>query len=342
MNKLKLIQCGVGGKGRDWIRTATTNSPDFELVALVDISDENLAQACLTTGLGEHQCFGSLETAIENVQADAVLSVTPPAVHVQHARLAFAHGLHYLCEKPFADTVSHALEMIELAGAAGKQLAVSQNYRFRAPVQHLKALLQEEAVGELGHGHLDFYIAGDFTGTFREHMEYPLLLDMAIHHFDLIRCVTGRDIEKVLAWSFRPAWSWYTHEPGLKMLIELEGGIPISYSGDWSALGKTTSWNGDWRLQCAQGALLFEDNKITVARSQRWGKEQCLEEIQVPPIELTELVATLHLFAESIRSSQSSEISGVNNLSSFAAVYAGIKSAEEGRAVSLQEIIQSS
>lgn len=342
MDKLKLIQCGVGGKGRDWINKATTGSPDFELVALVDINAENLAYARSVTGLGEQQCFDSLEKALETVQADAVLSVTPPVVHVQHARLAFAHGLHYLCEKPFADTVAHAREMIALARAAGKQLAISQNYRFRAPVQHLKRLLQEEVVGELGHGHLDFYIAGDFTGTFREHMEYPLLLDMAIHHFDLIRCVTGRDIEKVLAWSFRPPWSWYTHEPALKMMMELEGGIPFSYSGDWSARGKTTSWNGDWRLQCAQGALLFENNNVTVARSLRWGEEQSLEESVTVPIERTELVATLHLFAQSIRTGRPSEISGENNLHSFAAVYAGIKSAEEGRTVSLQEIIESS
>lgn len=342
MEKLKLIQCGVGGKGRDWIGTATTQSPEFELVALVDISRESLAQARQETGLGEECCFDSLETAMEKVQADAVLGVTPPGVHVQHARVAFAGGLHYLCEKPFADTVPHALEMIALARAAGKQLAISQNYRFRAPVQHLKTLLQEDAVGEFGHGHLDFYIPGDFTGTFREHMEYPLLLDMAIHHFDLIRCVTGRDIEKVLAWSFRPAWSWYTHEPGLKMLIELEGGIPFSYSGDWSARGKTTSWNGDWRLQCAGGALLFEKDKISIARSERWGKEQTVEEVEVPEIERRELVATLQLFAAAIRSGELNEISGENNLQSFAAVYAGIKSAQEGRAVSLQEIIESS
>lgn len=339
MEKLKLIQCGVGGMGGAWIKSATTSSPDFDLVALVDINEESLATAREATGLTEQQSFPSLEAAIAGVQADAVLSVTPPVVHAQHARIAFESSLHYLCEKPFADTVPHALEMIELAKSSGKQLAISQNYRFNPEIQIFKKLLAENTVGEFGHGQLDFYIPGDFTGTFREHMEYPLLLDMAIHHFDLIRCVTGRNIEKIIAWSFRPAWSWYTHEPGLKMMLELEGGIPFSYSGDWSARGKNTSWSGDWRLQCSEGALHYTKDKVSVSRSERWGKEETVEEVEAAPIEFEGLAATLHLFAEAIRTGELSEISGENNLGSFAAVEAGIKSAQEGRAVTLQEII---
>jgi predicted dehydrogenase len=333
MSKLKLIQCGVGGFGKGWIENYSTQSADFDLVAIVDFNAESLAAARTVANLPEENCFASLEAALQSVEADAVLSVTPPAVHVQHARLAFAKGLHFMCEKPLADTIEHAREMISLAGVSGKQLAVSQNYRFRPFIQKLKSLLQEEAVGEFGHGHMDFYIPADFTGSFREDMEYPLLLDMAIHHFDLIRCVTGRDITRVLAWSFRPSWSWYAHEPGLKMLLELEGGLPFSYSGDWSARGRSTSWNGDWRLQCSEGALLFENDEIFVARSERWSREQTIEPIAAPGMELENQAATLHLFAEAIRSGKSNEISGANNFASFAAVQAGIESAQQGKAV---------
>src|SRR5688572_6530955 len=99
MSKLKLIQCGVGGMGGAWLNSSTTQSPDFDLVALVDINEEPLVKAREITGLGEEKCFASLEEAIANVEADAVLSVTPPVVHVQHARIAFANGLHYQCEK---------------------------------------------------------------------------------------------------------------------------------------------------------------------------------------------------------------------------------------------------
>jgi len=45
------------------------------------------------------------------------------------------------------------------------------------------------------------------------------------------------------------------------------------------------------------------------------------------------------LFAQAIRSGELNEISGVNNLASFAAVQAGIISAEEGRTVDVRELI---
>ena len=90
-------------------------------------------------------------------------------------------------------------------------------------------------------------------------MEYVLLADMAIHHLDLVRAVTGRNIVKVFAHTFRPSWSWYQHHSGLKMILELDGGegpdglpgpnLPFSYSGDWSGRGRNTSWSGDWRMR---------------------------------------------------------------------------------------------
>lgn len=341
MQKLKLIQCGVGGFGKAWIEDHSTKAEDFDLVAIVDIAPENLNVAGELAGIPPEKRFASLEAAVESVQADAVLSVTPPAVHVQQAHIAFANGLHLMTEKPLADTIENAREMIALAKRSGKQLAVSQNYRFTAPVQKLKSLLQEKVVGELGHGHMDFYIPADFTGSFRETMEYPLLLDMAIHHFDLIRCVTGRDIVKVTAQSFKPAWSWYQHEPGLKVLLELEDGLPFSYSGDWSARGRGTSWSGDWRLQCENGSLHFERNELSLARSEKWGKEEKIEAVEAPPLERKAQGATLHLFAQAIRSNTLNEISGENNLASFAAVQAGIISAGEGRTVDVRELIGS-
>ena len=340
MQKLKLIQCGVGGFGGSWIENHSTKSEDFDLVAIVDISPENLKSAGEIAGIGEESRFSSLEAAIEKVQADAVLSVTPPAVHVQHARIAFANNLHLMTEKPLADSIENAREMIALASQSGKQLAVSQNYRFNPTIQKMKSVVEGKELGAFGHGHMDFYIPADFTGSFRETMEYPLLLDMAIHHFDMIRCVTGRDIVKITSQSFQPGWSWYQNDAGLKALIELEGGLPFSYSGDWSARGRSTSWSGDWRLQFEDGSLHFERNEISMARSEKWSGEENEETIEAPPIEREAQAATLHLFAEAIRSGELNEISGANNLASFAAVQAGIISAQENRTVDVRELIE--
>src|SRR5688572_8913038 len=132
MSKLRLIQCGIGGMGRTWWNHATRSSPDFDLVAIADVADAPLHEAGDALGIPPGQRFKRLEDALDHVEADAVLTVTPPAVHVRHAELAFAHGLHVLTEKPIADTLENASRMVGLARDAGKQLAVAQNYRFTA------------------------------------------------------------------------------------------------------------------------------------------------------------------------------------------------------------------
>jgi len=339
MSKLRLIQSGMGGMGAHWWKNVTSKSPDFDLVAIVDLADKPLNEAGDAVGVPPDRRFKSLEDAIKKVPADAVLTVTPPAVHVQHARLAFENGLHLLTEKPLGDTLENAKLMVKLAREANKQLLVAQNYRFSPPMQRLKTLLAEKPVGEFGHGHLDFYIGADFTGTFREAMEFPLLIDMAIHHMDLIRSITGKNIRKVTAISFKPSWSWYKHDPGLKMLLELDGGTPFSYSGDWSALGKQTPWNGNWRLQCAAGSIHAEDDRLSLGKCDRWGGNASIWPLATPGLPLEGQNWLIRDFAQAIRTNTPGETSGQDNLWSFGAVMAGVKSIKEGRTVDVAELL---
>lgn len=337
--KLRLIQAGVGGMGRAWWNGATNVSPDFELVAIVDVADAALSEAGDALSIPREQRFKSFEAALDAVEADAILTVTPPVVHAEHAALAFSRGLHVLTEKPIADTLENAKRMVAQARQANRQLVVAQNYRFTPHNQTLRRVIAEKAAGELGHGHLDFYIPADFTGTFREAMEFPLLVDMAIHHVDLIRMVTGRNVHKVTAMSFKPAWSWYVHEPGLKMLLELDGGMPFSYSGDWSAKGQTTGWSGAWRLQCADGSVHLEGDRVRVARSERWGKNATSDAIENDPLPVANQARLLADFANAIRTGRPAETSGEDNLWSFATVIAGVISAREKRTVDVRELL---
>ena len=337
--KLRLIQCGLGGMGKAWRDNATSVSPDFDVVAVVDPNEAALAAGGEQLRVPPERRFADLRAAIAAVPADAVLTVTPPVVHVEHAELAFARGLHLLTEKPIAHDLANAKRMVRLAAAAGRQLVVAQNYRYSAAMAALRRVVADAPVGAVGHGHLDFYIAADFSGTFREAMEFPLLVDMAIHHLDLIRAVTAKNIARVTAMSFRPQWSWYRHEPGLKMLLELEDGTPFSYSGDWSALGRQTAWNGAWRLQCAAGSVHVDKDQIVVGRCDRWGKNFHEAPLPVPPAALNGQAALLAAFARAIRTGEPAPTSGADNLWSFGAVMAGVASARGGRTVDVATLL---
>lgn len=338
--RLRLIQCGVGGFGDSWLKRFVGTSADFALAAIVDVNPDALRHAGDAVGVAGDRRFASLEAAVAAVEADAVLTAAPPAAHLHHARVAFGAGLHLLSEKPIAEDIQSATEMVRLAERAGRQLVISQNYRFHPRPMRLRQLVVERALGDVGHGHIDFYIPADFTGSFRETMRHVLLVDMAIHHIDLLRHVVGRDVMEVSAVTFRPAWSWYAHNPGLKMLLRLEGDVWFTYSGDWSARGRNTGWSGDWRIQCAGGSLHWQFDEVSIARSSRgFVQDTAVESVDCPPIPLEDRAATLASFAEAIRTGKPAMTSGRDNLRSFGTVMAAVRSAEERRPVTLAEVL---
>lgn len=325
--------------GGTWVG-ALKGRADVQVVAIVDIADKPLAEAGEALGVPPQHRFKDLASAIAAVQADAVLTVTPPAVHIQHAKLAFDNGLHLLTEKPIGADLAEAKQMVAMAEKAGRILMVAQNYRYSGTMQTLARLVREQPVGPLGHGHIDFYIPGDFRGSFRQTMEFPLLVDMAIHHIDLIRAVTGKNITKVTAHTFHPEWSWYQHHPGLKMLLELEGGMPFSYSGDWSGRGRNTTWNGAWRLQCEKGSIeLLHDGKLLQATNTFWDNDKTHTPLEADSIPEQAQAALLTRFVKAIETNTPPETSGADNLWSFAAVTAGVISSREGRTVNVAELL---
>ena len=124
------------------------------------------------------------------------------------------------------------------------------------------------------------------------------------------------------------------------MLIELDDGTPFSYSGDWSALGRQTSWNGNWRLQCAGGSIHLDKDKVSIARCEKWCKNETEDPIEVPPAEQNGQARLLSDFAKSIQTGQPAPTSGADNLWSFGAVMAAVISATRGRTVNVADLLR--
>jgi predicted dehydrogenase len=65
-----------------------------------------------------------------------------------------------------------------------------------------------------------------------------------------------------------------------------------------------------------------------------------VEDVNIRPAPLTEQAYVLHSFAESIRTRKAAETSGDDNLQSFAAVMAGVRSATQRRTVDVAELLE--
>ncbi len=340
---LRLIQAGVGGHGKYWIESAVASSPDFDVVAIADPSPEARAHAAGVLKLGEDRCFDRVEEAVAAFEADALLSVTPPSVHAAHSKVAADAGLHFLVEKPLAEDLDVAREMVERHEAAGLQLMVGQNRRWDPEPLTLRKAFADEHIGEFGHGHIDFNIPVDFRGSFRQTMKHVLLVDMTVHHVDLLRFILGRDVVRVYAEDFNTSWAEKdgTYEDGaaIKMILTLDDGTRMSYAGDWSARGRPTSWQGAWKLQGSKGRLIFDDDTGVVIQTSTFsGKD--LEETPIPMHEpINSKKGLLAAFAESIRTGKPGLTNGRDNLKTLAAVIAAVESCETGLPVEVDRTV---
>ncbi|MEM1010780.1 MAG: Gfo/Idh/MocA family oxidoreductase [Planctomycetota bacterium] len=337
--KLRLIQCGVGGHGGGWFVNSVLPSNDFELAAIVDPNAEAIAKASETAGR-ELRAFVDLSEAIDAVEADAVLSVTPPKVHPAHAKLAAEAKLHLLVEKPLAEDVEVARKMVDDAAKAGTMLMVGQNRRWDSEPRGIKAALDSGRVGHVDHVHIDFFRAADFRGSFRHSMPHVLLVDMAVHHIDLLRYFMGREVVRVFADEFNPKRSVdnaiYQHGAAIRMVMTLDDGSRVSYAGDWSAVGRPSSWHGDWTFQGDKGRLTFSDDRgLEVATSDGWAREVEVESLPIPELPQSQ-GQLLAAFAESVRTGEPGLTSGDDNLRTVAAVLAAVESCETGKPVDVR------
>ena len=149
------------------------------------------------TGVPADRCHTDLEAALAAAGADVAVAVVPPAAHREVATRCLEAGLPVLVEKPLAGTREDCLALVETAQRLGRELAVSQNYRYRRVIETARQVIASGRLGAIGQAQVDFRIHHDFRGTFRESMDDPLIVDMAVHHFDLIRFVTGLEASRV-------------------------------------------------------------------------------------------------------------------------------------------------
>ena len=339
---LRLLQVGMGGWGRDWAWRVIPGVRTVKLVACVDLRPEALALARSQVGIPADRCFTSLEAAIEATKPDAVLVTTLLPGHVPVVRAALESGKHVLVEKPFARRVADARRLVELAARRKLVLMVSQNYRFFPAVREVARLVRERALGDLGQIWIDFrrYSPVGPDGPSAHHAdEQPLLIDMSIHHFDLLRLILGKEATSASCYSWNPHWSAFSGPPTAVASIVFEGGLVVSYRGSWISAGPTTPWAGEWRMEFEGGEILWtsrgeDSGPAEVVIVQRRG--QAPTTVATPAMKRVDRWATLAEFADAIRNHREPQSSGRDNLGTLALVSAVVESAGRRRPVSVR------
>ncbi len=138
------------------------------------------------------------EDLFSDADIDAILIFSPSDLHAEQIIAAAQAGKHIFCEKPIAldpDNIQQALQAVEEAGV---KLQVGFNRRFDPDFRRVK---QAVTIGEIGQIHLIKITARDPAPPPIDYVQSSggMFLDMTIHDFDMVRYLSGSEVEEVYA-----------------------------------------------------------------------------------------------------------------------------------------------
>jgi predicted dehydrogenase len=341
---IHLIQVGMGGWGQNWRQNILKPSAEVKVVASVDSDADMLALACQRLDLPQDRCFASLQAALDAVDADAVLITASLPAHVPVALAALAARKHVLLEKPFAPSLAEAQQVVAAAEERGCVLMLSQNYRFFPAPRVVAGLVREGSLGAVGAVSIDFRRNANSApreGHRHYTIAHPLLMDMAIHHFDLLRMVLNQEPREVNCHAYNPPWSNFRDPAAAAATITFDGGPIVSYRGSWVSPGPATPWAGEWRIECERGEIAWtsregRDTSADRVAVRRLGK--AARRVKLPELPAVDRAGALAAFVQAIETGVQPESSGRENLGSVAFMHAMIESATAGLAVPVPQV----
>jgi len=333
VGRVRVVVVGAGPMGRAWLR-AIEAEVEVELVGIADLAVDVAGEAATELGRPELATGADAVELVHRTGAHAIVDVTVPAAHHPVTLAALRAGVPVLGEKPAAATVAEALSLAAAAQLTGQLFMVSQSRRYDDQLYAMRALAA--GLGRAGILSVEFFKAPRFGG-FRDAMVSPLLLDMAIHQFDMARFLLGADPVSVLCDEYNPVWSWYAGDAAATAAFEFDGGARFVFTGSWCSPGLETSWNGSWRLSAERGSVLWDGDHPPTGDAAGPG---------TPAVEVAApgagIVGSLREFVAALRTGSEPMGRVHENILSLAMVEAAMLSARTGRRVTLDEILDAS
>ncbi len=195
------LRFAIIGCGRIAQRHAEHINSKAQLTAVCDFIPEK-ADALA------HQYHANVYYSITDLLKDTnsfdVLSVcSPNGLHAEHSILGLNAGVHVLCEKPMALTVSDCGRMIQAAEKNNRRLFAIKQNRYNPPVAAVKKLIDEGKLGKINSIQLscfwnrdEAYYDNSWKGT--KDLDGGTLFTQFSHFVDLLYWMVG-DVEEVNA-----------------------------------------------------------------------------------------------------------------------------------------------
>ncbi|MGH3630322.1 MAG: Gfo/Idh/MocA family protein [Sciscionella sp.] len=314
-----------------WVPLLNEYRDRYRVSAVVDPDRAHAEHLAGALGLEPSDTFVTVPDAVsQRPSAVAGIVLSSPEHHAGPIIDLANAGRHVLTEKPLATTSTDLARITEAVHAGDVQAAVIQNYRYQRRIQLARTLA---ASGELGPFH---YLAARFAADYRQPeswdvgdahtMNDPLLVEGSIHHLDMIRYLTGRNIDTITAYTANPTGSSFHGDCIGGALIRLDGGGFALYEASLLAAATENRWRNEYyRLEFEGGAITCDGPTVTVVR------ERSTRVHHVPDEDMFTGHRTLvTAFADWLEGGPAIETTIADNAFSIAAIFAAITSTRTG------------
>ncbi len=185
---MKVGVIGVGSMGQNHPRVY--RELGAELVGIADTDWEQAKKIATQYGTKAYSDYKELL----DKRLDAVSIAVPTTGHKIIALAAIKKGVNLLIEKPIAESIQSAREIIAAADTHQVKLMVGHIERFNPAVKKLKQTIDDGILGKL------ICISARRVGPFAPRIsDVGIIVDLATHDIDIIRYFIGTECTSVFA-----------------------------------------------------------------------------------------------------------------------------------------------
>lgn len=261
---LRIGVIGVGAMGKNHARIYSELS-QVELVGVADV-DFALAQS---VGKKYHATAFSDYAELIGQKLDAVSIVVPTSMHKEVALYTARSRVSMLIEKPLADSLAAAREIVEACQANDVKLMVGHVERFNPAVAIVKKEIEGEQVSLI-----EITRIGPFPPRIRD---VGVIVDLATHDIDLIRYLTGSEFKRVYGLTSRNVAD---HEDVAILLFEMANGSLARLTTNWLTPFKVRELTIATKEKFIKASLM--DQKVTEYSRYKEDESYLVKEVRVP------------------------------------------------------------
>ncbi len=196
-----------------------------ELVAVMD-TNFDIAKK-VQDDFGARYAVDTVEELLALDDIDAVYIATPVFCHKEQVMKAAAAKKHILLEKPMGLTVQESMEIADFCQAQGVKLGVGFMMRFNRLHEQVRSLIQKREIGDIVSMRAQFTCwYPEIEGAWRQTKKMSgggALMDMGIHCIDLLRFMSGLEVQDVTALMGNQIFK-YEVEDAASLIMRMDNG----------------------------------------------------------------------------------------------------------------------